>query len=57
MKRIMKKTYINPEVEVIEMQMQQSMLAESGPDILDDNDGTDKVDDLLQREFGSGLFD
>ena len=52
----MKKTYINPEVEVIEMQMQQSMLAESGPDILDGSE-TGNVDDLLQREFGSGLWD
>ena len=56
MKRIMKKTYINPEVEVVEVQMAQSMLAESGPNVLTD-ETTDKIDDLLQREFGGGLWD
>ena len=53
---IMKKTYINPEVEVVEMQMAQSMLAESGPNVLTD-DTTKDIEDLLQREFGGGLWD
>ena len=55
MKRIMKKTYINPEVEVVEMQMQQAMLAESGLTVT--NDGVNDLDELLSRELGGGLWD
>ena len=55
MKRIMKKTYINPEVEVVEMQMAQAMMDVSGPSI--SNDEVTDMDDLLKREFGGGLWD
>lgn len=56
MKCNMKKTYINPEVEVVELQMQQAMLAGSD-DVLNLNGETNSLDDLLQREFGDGLWD
>ena len=46
----MKKTYINPEVEIIEMQMTQAMMdAISGPSIGDDEVSSE--DDLLSRDF------
>ena len=54
----MKKTYINPEVEVVEVQMAQAMMdAISGPSISNDDDEVTDVGDLLNREFGSGLWD
>ena len=49
----MKKTYINPEVEVMEMQMQQSLLVGSDLSV---GGEVDNLDDLLSRD-NANLWD
>ena len=38
MKRNMKKTYINPEIEVVELQMKQAMMLTMSGETKDEND-------------------